>query len=93
MTGFHNLAGTGQLKHHGVGLCFVAGPGRTDAKLEIGVSQDLLCVETILADHVGHFNFRAAQREIDSGRHSEKENERYRNDDCDATEDGRNSGN
>ena len=93
LAGFHDFAGAWQLKHHGVGLCFVAGPGRTNAKLEIGVSQNLLCFETVLANHVGHFHFRAAQRKIDSGRYSEKENECDRNDDCDAAEDGCNSGN
>jgi len=80
------------LKHHRVRLCFIAGSGGANAKLEIGVSQNLLCVEPVFADHVGHFHFRATQREIDGGGDSEKENEGNRNHDCDAAEYGCKSG-
>ena len=92
MTRFHDFAGAGQLKHNRVALYFVAGPGGTHAKLQIGVRQDFFCFKSILADYVRDFHFRATQRKIDRGRHSEEKNDCNRNDNCDAAEDGSNSG-
>ncbi len=92
MTRLYDLARTRQLKHNRIGWCFVAGPGGPHAELQIGVSQDLFCFKPVLADDVRDFHFRATQRKIDRCRHSEEKNDCNRNDDCDAAEDGQNSG-
>ena len=67
--------------------------GDRPATLQIGVGQDFFCVKSVLPDHIRDFHFRATEREIDSGRHSEKKNDPNRQNDRDAAEDGQNSGN
>jgi hypothetical protein len=75
------------LKQNGIGFGLGAGSRRAHTKLQISFSQDLLGVESIFADYVRDLYFRTAQREIDRRCHSEKKNNRDRNNDCDTAGD------
>jgi hypothetical protein len=88
LTGFDYLAGSRQLKQHCVGFCLIAGPGRTNAKLQIRVGKNALGFESVFADDVRNLNFRTAQGEIDRGCDPEEKNNRYRDDDSDAAKNG-----
>jgi hypothetical protein len=92
LTRFHNFTGPGQLKHYGVGFRLIARPVSAHAKVKIRVCEYLLRFESVLADDVGHLRFRAFQRQVNSRRNSEEKDNNNRDHDCDAAEDGYDSG-
>ena len=87
LTSLHDFTRARQLKHHCVGLGFVARSRRAHAKLQIRVGENFLRIEPVLADDVGNRHFRATQREIDGRYDSEEKNDPDRDHDSDAAED------